>query len=180
MKFTTLYMQMVALVKTKRHISFFLESRNTPKDKEHSFPHQTYIMVTDTYSDELLLSEFYDDSNPDEHKRILKDISRLERKLWSANTSTIQQMEKYLEVYQWLINRSKQYTDLVFKLVIMQRNEHATAISLESVEEKQEPFACFVDEDQPESYQDLVKLVNGIKHVEQLAEKDDQMNILPD
>gem|GEM_PF-5012002 len=36
----------------------------------------------------------------------------------------------------------------------------------------------YVDEDQDESYRDLVKVANAIKTVSQLAEEDDQMNIL--
>jgi len=47
-----------------------------------------------------------------------------------------------------------------------------------SLEWWKEPIMFYVDEDQDESYRDLVKVANAIKTVSQLAEEDDQMNIL--
>ena len=118
---------------------------------------------------------FYDDSNPEEYKLIKKDIHELQKKLGSPNKDDEKKFWKYLHIYQWLINRTKKYNDIVFKLVMIQLKGNQTSFSLEW---GKDPVMFYVDEDQDDSYRDLVKMTKMIQSLEEMAEEDDQMNIL--
>ena len=175
MKFTQLYVQMLLIVKSKRDLDLYFESRHTPRDTQDQLNNQTHVFIYDHYAKKTLLFRFYDDNNPDTYKQIKQDIAFLETQLGSPDRDDGKKYGKYMKIYQGLINRTKWYKDMIFKLVMIQLKGNQTSFSLEWWTE---PIMFYVDEDQDESYRDLVKVANAIKTVSQLAEEDDQMNIL--
>jgi len=180
MKFTNLYIDIIALVKTKHDISLCYESRQTKKDSSDTFTNQTHIFIHDDSMKQVLLLETYNDDDPNEWKRITKDMRMLERKLWSPNKSEVERFKPYLNVYKTLIDRSKQHKSKIFKMVLLQLNKYQTAWSLEDLNESQtEARLMYVDEDQKESFYHLgktvEKIINGKKTE---TEKDDKMDII--
>ncbi len=175
MKFTPLYIQMLLLIKSKRDLDLFFESRNVPRDSEDELSSQTHVFIYDHYAKKTLLFRFYDDTHPETYKQIKQDIAFLETQLGSPDKNDEKKYGKYMKIYQGLINRTKWYKEMIFKLVMIQLKGNQTSFSLEW---GKEPIMFYVDEDQDESYRDLVKVANAIKTVSQLAEVDDQMNIL--
>jgi len=64
--FVNSYINFISLVKSKKKISLFLESRNIKKSPDDEFPRQTYIMIYDNATDQMLMSETFNDDDPNE------------------------------------------------------------------------------------------------------------------
>ena len=181
MNFAHLYLQIFSLIKTKNKLSLFLESRNIKKSPDDEFPRQTYIMIYDNAVDQMLMSETFNDDDPEEAGRLEKCLYDLEKEIWSADKKVLKKYERYLEIYQWLLKYTKQFKHVVFKLTSIQLNSKQTSWSIEDIRRPStEIISSYIDEDQSESLPELISYVNNLMKEFSITEEDDQMDITPD
>lgn len=179
--FVNSYINFISLVKSKKKISLFLESRNIKKSPDDEFPRQTYIMIYDNATDQMLMSETFNDDDPNEAWRLEKCLYELEKQIGSADKKVLKKYERYLEIYQWLLKYTKQFKHVVFKLTSIQLNSKQTSWSIEDVRRPStEIISSYIDEDQSESLPELISYVNNLMKEFSITEEDDQMDIIPD
>lgn len=84
-----------------------------------------------------------------------------------------------MDVYHKLLVLARRYKDLRITFCSIQHGSKQTAIVLESLDEKIEPFMINIDETQKESMQELIRVCNMIaKNLNPEKEDDDQMDVV--
>lgn len=173
------YVQILALAKSKDWVIIKMETQRKPKA-------QTSILIADMLTKEEILDKVYLDWTAEEQNKSLKEISKdiliLVNKLWRLNNKNSSAYIDHMEVYQSIIAIVRQHADLKMIFTSIQYQQKSSSFSIESITWQSKPFMINIDEDQPESLQELDNtykmMIKNMSNVE--SEEDDKMDLLND
>lgn len=171
-KLVSEYIKIMRLCKKNRHIEF----------KMQSMLGKTDIYLQDMRTKEVYISESINENRDKE--QVLREVEAIKRKLiqrvWRVNQKNHTYLYEYMTIYQNFMYIVRNYPNHEIIFLVQQHTANQTTMSILDIEDPENAYALYIDEDDDESLQELLwigkKLMQNHKDIQ--AESDDQMNIL--
>jgi hypothetical protein len=143
---------------------------------------RTSVYIQHMLNNEIILNKNYSEAQEDvreTQKEVADDLRQLVNRRGKLTDKQSKRYMPYMDIYLKMLSFARRFRDLKIIFCVMQYDSYQTSISIESIDDKTEAFMVNIDETQPESMDDLIKICNQmIKNMDVEAEEDDEMDVV--